>query len=89
MATNTGQVQRIFMDPGAGNPPEVSACIFIGPTPANVEILLLRRQAADAAHRGAFFSSMLDALTQALTSRREVTVTHNDNDAYIFAVELR
>jgi hypothetical protein len=32
---------------------------------------------------------MLDALAQALTSRREVTVTHNDNDSYIYAVELR
>jgi hypothetical protein len=89
MASNTGQVQRIFMDPGAGNPPQVAACIFIGPTPANVEILLLRRQAADPPHTGAFYSSMLDALAQALTSRREVTVTHNDNDSYIYAVELR
>jgi hypothetical protein len=89
MASKTGQIQRIFMDPGSGNPPEISACIFIGPTPANVEILLLRRRASDPVHTGAFLSSMLDGLTQALTSRREVTVSHNDNDAYIFSVELR
>jgi hypothetical protein len=89
MATSTGLIQRIFMDPGAGSPAEVSACIFIGPTPANVEILLLRRQASDAPHVGAFLSSMLDGLTQALTSRREVKVSHNDNDAYIFSVEVR
>ena len=89
MATITGQIQRIFMDPAVGSPTGVSACVFIGPTPANTEILLLRRQAADPPHTGAFMSSMLDAVAQALASRREVTVTHGDNDAVIISVELR
>ena len=89
MATTTGQIHRIFMDPAVGSPTQVSACVFIGPTPANTEVLLLQRRAADAAHTGAFMSSMLDALAQALASRREVTATHGDNDAVIISVEVR
>jgi hypothetical protein len=88
MAYKVGLVQRIFMDPAAGSS-ETIGCIFIGPTPTNVEILLLSRRATDPAHTGAFISSMLDALAQALTSRREVSVYHDDSDAYIVSVELR
>jgi hypothetical protein len=89
MATTTGTVHRIFMDPATGSPTSVSACVFIGPTPANTEVLLLRRQAADPAHTGAFMASMLDALVQALASRREVMVNHGDNDAVIISLEVR
>jgi hypothetical protein len=32
---------------------------------------------------------MLDALTQALAARREVTVGHNDNDSQILSVQLQ
>lgn len=83
MASKTGLVHRVWIDSG-GN-----ACIFIGPTPVNVEILPIKREASDPAHIGAFKTSMLDALTQALAARREVTVGHNDTDAYISSVELR
>jgi len=87
MALRTGLVQRVFMDSAGAT--SVEACVFIGPTPANVEILLLQRQASDPPHTAAFKTSMLDALTLALTSRREVVVGHNDSDPYIFSVELR
>jgi hypothetical protein len=86
MAQKTGLVQRIYMGPGTAT--EVQACVFIGPTPANLTLLLLRRQASDPAHTGAFLTSMLDALTQALTSRHEVIVGHGDSDSNITSVEL-
>jgi hypothetical protein len=87
MAITTGLVQRIYIDTGSST--EISACVFIGPTPANVELLFVRRRASDPAHTGAFLSSMLDALGQALASRHEVAVGHADTDAYIYSVEMR
>ena len=87
MAVTTGLVQRIYIDSGSST--EVSACVFIGPTPANVALLLLRRRATDPAHTGAFLTSMLDALGQALASRHEVALGHGDTDSYIHSVEMR
>lgn len=87
MAVTTGLVQRIYIDSGTSS--EITACVFIGPTPANVALLLLRRLATDPAHTGAFLTSMLDALAQALASRHEVAVGHADTDSYIHSVEMR
>jgi hypothetical protein len=87
MAQTIGLVQRIFI--GEASATEGNACVFIGPTPANVELLILRRRASDPAHTAAFLISMLDALTQALTSRHEVVASHNDSDAIIYSVEVR
>ena len=87
MAATTGLVQRIFMDSAGVS--SVEACVFIGPTPTNTEVLLLRRQASEPAHTAAFMTSMLDGLAQALASRREVVASHNDSDAYIFSVDFR
>jgi len=76
-------VQRIFIDSGSDG-----ACVFVGPTPANVQILLLQRKASDPPHTGAFKSSMLDALGQSLAFRREVAVDYDANSR-IFSVQLR
>jgi hypothetical protein len=84
MALTTGLVQRIFVDVNA-----TQACIFIGPTPANVELFFLPRRDSGPAHTSAFLTSMLDALGQALVSRHEVVVGHADNDAEIYSIELR
>lgn len=77
------QVQRIFVDPNSEG-----ACVFAGPTLANVQILLLERLASDPPHTGAFKSSMLDALGHALAARHEIEITY-DNDSRIGAVVLR
>ena len=84
MAQTTGLVQRIYIDENA-----TQACIFIGPTPANVELLFLPRRDSGPPHSSAFLTSMLDALGQALVSGHEVIVGHADNDAEIYTVELR
>jgi hypothetical protein len=74
MPVTTGLVQRIFVD--SGDAGAVQACVFIGPTLANVELLLLRREAAEAPPVADIKSVMLDTLIQALTARREVVVEH-------------
>ena len=85
MPQSTGLVQRIYMDSGSNT--QATACIFIGPTPTSVELLLLRRLATDAPHTSAFITSMLDGLSQALASRRDVILNHDGT--YITSVELR
>lgn len=87
MPVTTGLVQRIFMDSGGAS--AVQACVFIGPTPANVELLFVRRQASDPPNIGAFKNAMLDGLTLALTSRREVIVEHPDAQGGIYSVLIR
>jgi hypothetical protein len=86
MPSVTGLVQRVFID--SSGTQTNTACVFVGPSPANTEILLLKRNANDPPNAGAMKSSMLDALTQALGNRREVVVTFVVNDG-ISAVEMR
>jgi hypothetical protein len=83
MATTTGLVQSLSIFEGG------FACVWIGPSPANVEILLIVHEASDPPQRLAFKTSMVDALSQALASRREVTVQHLDNDSRIDTLKLR
>jgi hypothetical protein len=86
MPSVTGFVQRVFMS--ASGTQTNTACIFVGPSPANTELLILKRDANDPPNVGAMKSSMLDALNQALGNRREVVVTFVVNDG-ITAVEMR
>ena len=67
-------VQRIFIDPSSEG-----ACVFVGPTPANVQVLQVQRKASDPPHTGAFKSSMLDALGHALAARHEVEINYDVN----------
>ena len=86
MPSVTGFVQRLFID--SSGTLTNTACIFVGPSPSNTEILILTRKSTDASNVGAMKSSMLDALSQALVGRREVVVTFVVNDG-VTAVELR
>lgn len=85
MPTSTGLIQRLYVD--SGSAAQSTACVFIGPSPANVQALLLRRQASDPAHSAAFITCMFDGLAQALASRRDVVLNHDGT--YITSVELR
>lgn len=82
MATTTGLVQHLAIGPE-------TTCVFIGPTPAVAELLFLRSRTADSVADSAFKSVMIDALAQALASRREVTAHHEDMDAQITELNLR
>lgn len=71
MAETTGLVQRLTVAPNFA-----TACAWIGPTPANTALLFVTRLPGASADIGAFHSSMVDALTAAAVSRREVVATH-------------
>jgi hypothetical protein len=86
MPSVTGFVQRVLMDTSGTQ--TNTACIFIGPSPSNTEIVMLLHNSSDPPNVGAMKTSMLDALTQALAARREVVVTFVVNDGVV-AVELR
>ena len=86
MPSVTGLVQRIIMD--SSGTQVNTACVFIGPSPASVELLVLKRLAADPPNVGATKNSMLDALSQALAARREVTATFVVNTG-ITGVDVR
>jgi len=86
MPSVTGFVQRVLMDTSGTQ--TNTACIFVGPSPSNTEILLLQHKNTDPPNLAAMKISMLDALTQALAARREVVVGFVTNVGVV-SVELR
>lgn len=84
MAHTTGLVQFLHFSPD-----EASGCIFVGPAPSLVEVLMLKIEAGDPPHIAAFKASMIEGLAQALAVRREVTLWHADGDPSITQIELR
>jgi len=87
MAQTAGLVQRLTVVPGLTSA-ESMACVWIGPTPNNTEVFLIRRDTSDSAHLGAFKNSMVDALTSALVDRREVVAFHAEADAEITSLTI-
>jgi hypothetical protein len=83
MAETTGIVQRLSVFPGVG-----FACIWIGPTPTNTEILFLQHQAGDPAWSAAYQGSMVDALAAAVVTRREVVAFHDTASARITSLRI-
>lgn len=82
MATTTGLVQNLVIA-------ATSACVLIGPTPQTTELLGISLKRRDTAAQLSFKTAMIDALAQALVSRREVTASHRDNSASIESLTLR
>jgi hypothetical protein len=81
MAQTTGLVQYLAVIPSAP-----VACVRIGPSPANSELLAVNTASGDSAATLAYKSSMIEALATAMVARREVTATHGDSDALISSV---
>ncbi len=79
----TGLVQRLHIISGIG-----LACVWIGPSPTNAELLYILRNNSDTAEVGAFKNSIVDTLVTAQVSRREVVATHGDSDAEIFNLKI-
>jgi hypothetical protein len=86
MAETAGLIQKLQILPGTGN--TSYGCVWIGPTPANTELLFVSRKDSDNAHTGAFKNSMVDALATAMVARREVIATHGDSDAIITMLRI-
>ena len=85
MATTTGFVHQLMISPGTSTS---LACVRIGPSTTNNEVLAVQRTASDSEHAGAFKNSIVDALTAALISRREVSAFHSSNSAIITGLSI-
>lgn len=83
MAETAGLVQKLSVIAGAA-----TACAWIGPAPSNTELLYVLRESGESAASGAFENSVVDALTAALVSRREVVAIHSDTDARITSLRM-
>jgi len=70
MAETIGIVQRLTIAPDW-------ACTWIGPTPANTELLVVTDTS------GVLRGNIVDALATALVSRREIKAGHADNNGEI------
>ena len=92
MAETTGLVQALSIVPDLSIVPGIGsqavACVGIGPTPADTELLFVRRDNTDSVQAGAFKNSIVDALVTALVNRREVKATHADDDAKITKLSI-
>ena len=87
MATTTGFVQRVTILPLlAAN--IALCCVWIGPTPSNAALLLIRRENTDSDHAGSFKATMVNALVSAMVNRQEVIVTHGDSDSLITTLRV-
>jgi hypothetical protein len=84
MAQTTGLVQRLKV-----TPPSILAWAYIGPTPTDTHVFLVLQNNDPTPEDAAANASMVDALSYALVSGKEVIVTHGNNDSLITVVELR
>ncbi|MER5472553.1 hypothetical protein [Streptomyces sp. NPDC002685] len=80
MATTTGQVQQLSILS------RNTACAWIGPTPDNVEVLIVSNDgsAADTAYA----ANLVQSLAAAATNYRIVAAGHGDSDAIITTVQI-
>jgi hypothetical protein len=83
MAQTQGLVQRLLVAPGSA-----LACAFIGPTPTNTEVLFVGRENSQSPAEGSFENNLVDILSSAAVSRREVVAFHADNDARITMIRI-
>jgi hypothetical protein len=83
MAKTAGLVQRLTVMPSGA-----MACAWIGPTPANTELLFVLRDVDESAADGSFENSMVDVLIAAVVSRREIVALHDDDKARITDLEI-
>jgi len=81
MAVTTGLVQRLTIMDGL-------ACVWIGPSPTNTAALVIQGGSGDSAQTTASKASMVDALSTAMTARREVAANHGDNDSTITSISI-
>ncbi len=83
MTETTGLVQKLTLIPS-----ESMACVWIGPTPAIAELLLVAPGGSEAASVDALRNTMISALVAAQVSRHEIVAVHGDDDARITSLRL-
>ena len=84
MAQTIGPVQRLKV-----TSPPILAWAYVGPTATNTELFLVVEPNNSGPEDAAAFASMVDALSAAFATRRDVIINHDANQALINFVELR
>jgi hypothetical protein len=79
MAEALGLVQRMTVLSGL-------ACVWVGPTPNNAELLLITNDGS--AQDIAFASGLIQTLASAATNYRSVAAVHGANQSKITAVRI-
>ncbi len=75
-----GLVQSLFCSTGGG------CCTQIGPDPSNVELLTLVVSDTDDSAQTAAKVNIIAALGAAYASQQQVSLSHNDTDAFILSI---
>jgi hypothetical protein len=79
VAETTGLVQRLSVF-------ESLACVWIGPTPNNAEILLVLNDGSTAG--ASFAGTLVETLSAAMTNYRQVVAAHGNNNATITSLRI-
>ena len=80
MAETTGLVQRLSILSAT------TACVWIGPTPNNVELLVVTNDGSTA--DSAFAGNLVQILAAASTNYRAIVATHGDSDSKITSLRI-
>jgi len=83
MATTTGLVQKVYLDPPSG-----LCCLWLGPSPTNTTLLFVARRSADSVQVGQLKTAMVEGIVAAHVARREVSATHASGDSEITALGI-
>ena len=81
MADTTGLVQQLIVFSGP------TACVWIGPTSTNSEVLIVSSSSGSTADV-AFAESLVQTLSAAATNYRAVVASHGDTDATITSLRI-
>lgn len=83
MAQTQGLVQRLKL-----TDTQILAYAYIGPTPTNTELLIVRSATGLPPDEAAFRGALAEALSGALASRQQVIASHDDNNIEIALLQV-
>jgi hypothetical protein len=84
MAQTVGPIQRLKV-----TSPPILAWVYVGPTATNTELFAVVEPNNSGPEDAAAYASMVDALSAAFVTRRDVIITHDPNQALISFIEFR
>jgi hypothetical protein len=83
VAQTQGLVQRLKL-----TDTQILAYAYIGPTPTNTELLIVRSATGLPPDEAAFRGALAEALSGALASRQQVIASHDDNNIEIALLQV-
>ena len=83
MAQTQGLVQRLKLTDTL-----ILAWAYIGPTPTNTELLIVRSATGQPPDEATFRGALAEALSAALASRQQVIASHDDNNVEITLLQI-